>query len=367
MGDLSINQIVISWLNSVYGMNSTKIEYLLKYFNESLQDLWDNFNKEKSNLSMLSQDVINKLTDSKDNFENNLIDILHKENAQVVTYFDDDYPKKLRNIDGFPYILYYKGNLSCADNLSIAVVGSRKATAYGKWACEKFTKELAELKVTIVSGLAAGIDSIAHKTAIKNKSNTIGVIGCGIDVVYPKNNEELYNELIKNDGLIVTEFPFGTKPLHYNFPIRNRIISGLSDGVLVIEAQQKSGTLITASHAANQGKDIFALPGNIDSLYSKGTNLLIKDGAKIVTCIDDIIEEINDLKSLVSKKETIIDYSTLSDDEIKIINCIRTGSKSLYIIKEEANLEIGTTLTILTFLEMKGFIKQLPGKIFSLL
>ena len=362
---LNINQKAIAWLNSVHGVSNGKIGKILEYFNGSTSDLWDNFDAEKSNLQ-LKDEIIRDLSLTKDGFEEILLKKLNKEKAFIVTTYDDDYPRKLLEINGAPCILYVMGSLENINNLSIAVVGSRKATAYGKWAAEKLTKELSELGVNIISGLAVGIDSVAHKTALKCGAKTTGVIACGIDIVYPKINEHLYNEIADKGGAVLTEYTFGMQPMPNNFHDRNRIISGLSDGVLVIEAQERSGTLITAGHAANQGREIFAVPGNIDSIYSKGTNLLIRDGAKITTCINDIIEEIRELKEKAGLNNNTKDLSTLSDEEMKIINCLMAGEKTVYDIKSETGFETAMLLSLLTFLEMKGFLKQLPGNKFIL-
>lgn len=362
--ELNINQITLAWLNSVNGISNGKIAKLIEYFKTS-ENLWENFCSEKLNLASLNQNMINQLTKIKDEFPELLMKKLKDENASLITYFDEKYPKNLKNIDGFPYVLYCKGNLDALDNISIAVVGSRKATSYGKFTAEKFTRELSVLGVTIISGLASGIDSVAHKTAIANNTKTIGVIGCGIDIIYPKKNESLYSDIVASGGAVITEFPFGMEPVPANFPIRNRIISGLSNGVLVIEAQEKSGTLITAGHAADQGKEIFAVPGNIDSLFSKGTNALIKDGAKLVTCIDDIIDEILELKSMVKVEKNKFSLS-FNQNELKIIDILKTGSKSIYEITENIDMEISDILSTLTVLEMKNVVKQMSGKKFYL-
>lgn len=363
--ELNLNQITIAWLNSVNGLSNGKIGKLLEYFG-STEELWNNFSSEKYNLSILKPEIIYNLTKIKDGFGERLFEKLRDENAFIVTYFDEEYPNKLKNINGAPNILYCKGNLSAANNLSIAVIGSRKATSYGKWTAEKFTKELSDLGVTIISGLATGIDTIAHQTAIKYNTKTIGVIGCGINIVYPKKNEMLYKDIVDADGAVITEYPFGMEPMPSNFPDRNRIISGLSDGVLVIEAQEKSGTLITAGHAANQGKEIFAVPGNIESLYSKGTNALIKDGAKIVTCIDDIIEEILELRNMVKNKK-LINNKNINAIELKIINFLMLRDATIYEMSENIDMEISDILSTLTILELKGVVKQMSGKKFVLI
>lgn len=364
MESLNVNQKTLLWL-SANGISNSKISKLLDYFG-SLQELWDNLGSEKYNLTLFINDKTNKLLESKNNFEEKILEKLNKEKAQIVTIYDEEYPKKLKQIDGCPYLLYYKGSMEYINNISIAVVGSRKATGYGKWAAEKLTKELSEIGVNIVSGLAVGVDTIAHKTALKYSTKTFGVIGCGINVVYPKKNLELFKEISDNIGAVITEYPFDIQPVAFNFHDRNRIISGLSDGVLVIEAQEKSGTLITAGHAANQGREIFAVPGNIDSLYSKGTNSLIKDGAKITTSIDDIIEEILELKEKVNLSNKCIDISTLTDEELKIINCIKTEKNTIDELINETKIDIGQLLSLLTLLEMKGVIVQTTGNKFIL-
>lgn len=359
MDSLNIDQKTLLWL-SANGISHVKTSKLLDYFG-STKELWDNFESEKYNLSMLLKDI-NKLSQSKINFEEKILARLNLEKAKIVTVFDESYPEKLRQVESCPYLLYYKGSLDNINNISIALVGSRKATSYGKWAAEKFTKELSELGVNIVSGLAVGIDTIAHKTALKNKAATFGIIGCGINIVYPKKNIELFKEISEN-GAVITEYPLDIQPVAFNFHDRNRIISGLCDAVLVIEAQEKSGTLITAGHAANQGREIFAVPGNIDSLYSKGTNALIRDGAKLTTSLDDIVEEILELKEKVKHKNFVIDYSILTDDELKIISCLRAGKSTIEEINREISIDTGELLSNITLLEMKGLIKVNANKV----
>lgn len=355
MVKLNLNQITLAWLNSA-NISNGKIEKLLEYFG-CTEELWYNFESEISNINF-SMPECDNLLKSKDKFEYYLLKKLKEQNTKIVTIFDDDYPEKLKNISAAPYILYYRGDINQINSLSIAVIGSRKATNYGKWAAEKFTKELSELRINIISGLAAGIDSIAHNTAIKNGTKTIGIIGNGIDIIYPKKNEVLYEKIIESNGAIITEFPFGTAPLSFNFPIRNRIISGLSDGVLIIEAQEKSGTLITAGYAADQGREIFAVPGNIDSMFSKGTNALIKDGAKVVTKIEDIIEEIQELGNRISKSKKNINLSELNNNERKIYESLLLGEKSIYEIGDYTKMEIGDIISSITILELRGIIYQ---------
>lgn len=199
------------------------------------------------------------------------------------------YPEKLKNINGKPRELYCLGNLELLNHKSIAVIGSRNYSNYGKRAAMEFSYNLAKENICIVSGLARGIDSFAHEATLKAKGKTIAVLGSGLDVIYPKDNKRLYENIIKNDGLIISEYLLGTPPRKQNFPARNRIISGLSDGVLVIEARKNSGTNITVDFALEQGKDVYVIPGNIYSNTSDGTNFLIKEGAIPVTSFKDII------------------------------------------------------------------------------
>lgn len=362
MESLNISQKTLLWL-SANGISNDKIRKLLAYFG-SPRNLWDNFEGEKHKLTLLTSDKINKLSQSRDFFEEKILEKLKKEKAQVVTLYDEKYPKRLKQIEGSPYLLYYKGSLDYIDNISLAVVGSRKATAYGEWAAEKLTGDLSLLGVNIISGLAAGIDTIAHTTALKNKAKTFGIIACGINIVYPRKNSDLFRKIADNQGAVITEYPFDTQPAAFNFHDRNRIISGLADGLVVVEAQERSGTLITAGHAADQGREIFAVPGNIDSLYSKGTNALIRDGAKITRSVDDIIEEILELKERARLQKAPIDTSTLTDDELMIFSCLKAGKNTLIDLSRETGMEPGLLLSTLTLLEMKGFISQISGNKF---
>jgi DNA processing protein len=286
--------------------------------------------------------------------------------AEILTDFDDDYPEALKSIDDRPMILYVRGSLKKEDAAAIGIVGSRKATSYGKWACEKISGDLAGLGVTIVSGMASGIDTYAHRAALDSEGRTIAVLGCGVDVVYPQKNKTLYEEISSN-GAVISEFPLGTQPLPFHFPMRNRIISGLSLGIAVIEAQEKSGSLITASYAASQGKEVFAVPGNINSLYSSGTNLLIKDGAKPLITTEDIIEEIPVLRSNSRKMSNKgHEKIPLSETEKKVLGVLQEGPLHSDIIALRTGLDISTVLGTLMILEMKETIKELSSRTFTL-
>lgn len=355
---------VIIWLNHL-GMTSKRIEDLKSWL-EDLSIIWNLDQRILRNSKKFKDEQLNRILKYRNlDYLNNLLIKIEKNNINVLTTLDEDYPESLYNIPDRPAILYYRGKLKSEDKLSIGIVGSRKATAYGKWACERFTRELSEMGITIVSGLATGIDTYAHKMALESGGRTIGVLGNGLDIIYPKNNHKLYNELA-NNGCIFSEYPLGTEPFPYNFPQRNRIISGLSLGIIVIEAKEKSGSLITAHHGLEQGKDIFAVPGNINSIYSGGTNKLIKDGARPLLDIDDIIEEIYELQIICQeRKKSGFDFSDLSIDEEKIMKIIIEGPVHSDNIVIKTGIDISTVMSILTGLELKGMIKELSGRVFT--
>lgn len=206
---------------------------------------------------------------------------------KTITLQDKNYPEKLKHIYGPPQTMYLIGNENLLKEKSIAIVGCREASTYGLQNAYKFGFQLARKGICVISGLAKGVDSYSHKGALAAKGKTIAVVGSGLDIVYPSENIELYKQIILQGGAILTEYPLGSKPEKHHFPARNRILSGLSDGVLVIEAKKRSGTLITVEHALDQGKNVYAVPGNITSENSYGTNELIKEGAIPVTTIED--------------------------------------------------------------------------------
>lgn len=215
---------------------------------------------------------------------------------KTITLLDEEYPEKLKNIYDNPKVLYAKGNIELLNEQSVAIVGCRDCSEYGKNIARKLSYNLAKENICIISGLAKGIDTFSHIGALEAGGKTIAVIGNGLDYVYPFENKDLYERILKNDGLIVTEYNLGIKPEKLNFPARNRIISGLSDAIVVVEAKEKSGALITAEFGLEHGKEVLAVPGNVNSINSKGTNNLIKDGAYIVTDYKDVLECIRQLK-----------------------------------------------------------------------
>lgn len=295
--------------------------------------------------------------------------------VSVITYTDPLYPKNLLNIYDFPPLLYVRGELRETD-INVAVVGSRAASTYGKYVTGRLCRDLAFNGVTVVSGLAKGIDAEAHRGALAARGRTIAVLGCGIDVVYPGENRDLYSE-IPGSGAIITEFPFGTPPNAPHFPARNRIISGLSLGVVIIEATEKSGSLITARTALDQGREVFAVPGIIDAPGSKGTHMLLKQGAKLVENVNDILEEITpqleirnfeENQALQSEQgpEQAADAAALNGSEKALIGVISADPLDVDTIIARCGRPAGEILGMLTDLELRGYIEQLPGKMFVL-
>jgi DNA processing protein len=284
----------------------------------------------------------------------------------ILTFKEDAYPKRLRDIYDPPALLYVRGELKKEDELAVAIVGSRKTSLYGRWITEKVSQELARYGVTIVSGMARGIDSVAHKGAISGGGRTIAVLGCGVDVVYPSENRNLFHQII-NQGAILSEFPMGSPPEGGHFPRRNRIISGLSIGVAVVQASAESGSLITAGYALEQGREVFAVPGNVGAEGSRGTNRLIKEGAKLVETSEDILEDI--LPQWTRERETIQKVEPpkrdLNEEEMALYQLLGETPVHIDVIIRESRLDPGRVSSLLLDLELKGLISQWPGKCFS--
>ncbi len=291
-----------------------------------------------------------------------------KEGIEIVPLFDPKYPTLLKEITDPPIILYAKGNVACLDNPKIAVVGARVSTEYGKQVTEFLVKDLCDY-FCIVSGFAKGIDTYAHETTLHNKGKTIAVFGCGIDTIYPTENKYLIKKIIENKGLIISEFPLGTQPATHRFPLRNRVVSGMSIGVLVCEASEKSGSLITAYSALDQNRDVFAVPGPIYSEASKGTHKLIQAGAKLVTQSNDILVEYQQTLKLPFKANSSLKEQqksaakhALSESEQLIVKSLTNEPQDIEELLNKTKLPIHELLQNLTLLELKNVIKQEAGK-----
>jgi DNA processing protein len=292
-------------------------------------------------------------------------ELIAKYQVDVITMKDRRYPQNLLNTNDPPPLLYIRGEILKKDDLAVALVGSRMAGEYGKMATEKISYDLAARGVTVVSGMARGIDSAAHRGAIKACGRTIAVLGCGIDTIYPPENKDLFAEIVDH-GAVISEFPISTPPLPVNFPKRNRIISGLSLGVVVVEAGTKSGSLITARLALEQGRDVFAVPGSIDSLRSKGTHHLIKQGAKLVEGADDILAEVlpqweqpQRIQEERKEREKELDGAARTVLDLLSLNPLHIDD-----LISRSNMRSCEIAALLLDLELKGWLRQLPGKMF---
>jgi len=283
--------------------------------------------------------------------------------VKVVDFLATEYPKVLLEISDPPPFLYVRGELHGVED-AVAIVGSRRASTYGLVTTERLAGELALHGVTVVSGMARGVDTAAHRGALKAGGRSIGVLGCGIDVVYPPENQRLFKEMAEK-GALVSEFPMGTTPRAENFPRRNRIISGISRGVLVVEAVQNSGSLITARYALDQGREVFAIPGNINSSGSRGTNQLIKQGAKLVDGVEDILEELPQRSKVVAHADPLPSFS-LTPQEAGIYTLLAESPLHIDDIIVKSELTVGDVSAILLRLELKGAVMQLPGKHFAI-
>ncbi len=291
-----------------------------------------------------------------------------KLNIKILTYNSENYPENLKQIHSPPPILFYYGNIELINsNNIVAIVGSRNPTEYGVNATIEIVKALVKKKITIASGFARGIDTIAHREAIINNGNTIAVLGCGLNIIYPASNRSLF-EQIKNNGLIISEFPLDTKPESGNFPKRNRIISGISKAVAVMEAGKKSGTLITAEFALNQGKDLYALPGNIYNYKAKGTNYLIKNGAYLLENANDIIEN-SFSHLLIQGKNKINDNNKKNfsnNDEKSIYNLLLEAPLNFDELVVKTSISPKDLMTHLTVMEINEYIKKVDEKFYAI-
>lgn len=289
-----------------------------------------------------------------------------QQGIDMITIDESRYPSALREIVDPPPVLYIKGNITDEDQTALALVGSRRASVYGIAIAEKFALQLSDYGITVVSGMARGIDTAAHRGALRARGRTIAVLGSGFLNIYPKENKKL-SEKIADHGVVVSEFPMETAPLSGNFPRRNRIISGLSLGVIVVEAAKKSGALITADFALEQGKDVFAVPGKVDSPSSFGVNNLIKQGAKLISSIEDVVEELGlEIKrSLENQPKSFLSQEGLTDIEAKVFSFIPASGIALDVLMDHCQISFPKLSRALISLTLKKRIKQLPGKIFA--
>jgi DNA processing protein len=278
--------------------------------------------------------------------------------VQLLTWDDEAYPHHLKEIDQPPPVIYERGTLKPEDDWAVAIVGTRKVTAYGRQVAEEVASALARSGVTIVSGLARGVDSISHQAAINAGGRTLAVLGNGVDLVYPPENRKLAAQIMEH-GALVSDYPIGTQPDGQNFPPRNRIISGLSLAVIIIEAGLTSGALITASFAAEQGRDVFAVPGNINAPQSQGTNRLIRDGAQPLLSPQDVLETLN--LNMVTEHQAVRSVLPSDPVEARLYGLLSHEPKHVDDIRAQAGMPIETVSATLAMMELKGMVRQVGG------
>ena len=363
-------------LNLLPGIGSARVKQLLQYYDSPELIL-----KEKVSVLAKVQGIGSKLANIIANWESHAdlekeFQVTEKAGVEICTLSDTEYPQLLKEIYDPPLCLYVRGNvksLNCA--FPIAFVGSRRTTRYGIEIAERLTISAVKVGITIISGLARGIDTVAHTAAVEHDGTTIAVLGGGLGYIYPQENIGLARKICEK-GALVTEYPMAAKPDRRCFPMRNRIIAGMSHGTVITEAGARSGALITAQQAIDQGRQVFAVPGRVDSPLSRGCHYLIKDGAKLVETIDDILEEFNlfsQIKEKIFPEEIESSHESndanslqLSDNERIIIALLKKGEMSTDEIVQHSQISTQEVLSVLLGLEIRRLVVQLPGKRYNL-
>ena len=343
--------------SAIPGVGTATFNYLLRRF-KTLEQFWGASSDEIKKLKLDSR-TKDSILEFRANVDPKVyLDKVYASGIKVVSSVDRDYPANLRQISDSPPVLYFRGTLLPSDDLAIAVVGARHATVYGKQVTEKLVFDLVNQGLTIVSGLARGIDSIAHRAALNAGGRTIAVLGSGVDTIYPPENRQLAERIVEN-GAIVSEFPLGFPSVPSNFPARNRIISGLSLGVLVTEAAVDSGSLITAGCAAEQAREVFAVPGPINSKMSEGVNNLIKEGVHPATEAADILEILDiERKSRSTFAKATVDKQVRDKNQQKILGVLDGQAKHVDSIARECDMSIEKVSSSLSLMELSGFVKN---------
>ncbi|MCM8797411.1 MAG: DNA-processing protein DprA [Candidatus Omnitrophica bacterium] len=354
-------------LNMVGGIGSVRLKRLLEFFGKP-EAILDASPEKLMAVSGIGEETAYKIHSFQKNALEREFILAKRDNLKILTQEDRGYPESLKNIYDPPIVLYIKGELKEEDKYSLAIVGCRRASFYGLRNAERFAFELANCGFTVISGMARGIDTASHHGALKAKGRTIAVLGSGLGNIYPPENKELSEDISAN-GAVISEFPIEEKPLRQNFPRRNRLISGLSLGVLVVEAGQNSGALITADFALEQGREVFSLPGEIDSRGAFGTNRLIKEGAKPVLSVDDILEELiipgRQAHCKVAAPVISATNMGLEKEEAIVYNLIQRQPVGLDELIETAGIGLSDIMGTLLKLQMKRLIRELPGKQFA--
>ena len=343
--------------NIVPGIGPAKCRALIDHFGD-LEAAWRADAHELREAGLDRKAIENLLATRAGISLNEEVERVARSGAHVLTWEDAAYPPQLHNIYNPPPLLYVKGEILPEDEWAVAVVGTRRATVYGREATRQIAGDLARNRITIVSGLARGIDAQAHRAALDAGGRTIAVLGCGIDIIYPPENRKLAQEIVER-GALITEYPLGTPPEGGNFPPRNRIISGLSLGVLITEAGVRSGALITADYAVEQGRDVFAVPGSILARGSIGTNALIRDGARAVLGAEDILEELN--LTMVAEQTEARQILPADDTEAALLAHLSAEPTHADELRKQVGLSIAQVTSTLALMELKGMVRQVGG------
>lgn len=360
---MNLNEKALLWLDLFEFLTINKKYKLLEFFNNP-EDIFSEFNDYESDyidFKILTKEQFNNLSKKLDA---KIVDKYLKQyeelGIKVITYYSNEYPEQFKNYDNPPLTLYLKGDISLLKSRCVAVIGTRKVTRYGERVTEKYVEVLSKNGLTIVSGMASGVDSIAHKTALKNKGKTIAVLGGGIEAIYPKTNIGLSKEIAEN-GLLVSEYAPWVKAATYHFPVRNRIIVGLCEATLITEAGIKSGVMHSKNYCLDYGKELFVVPGNIDSPYCAGCNEILKSmqGA-ITTKPQDILESLGIRNQVIKKVQT----KQYSDGENLILDILKSDEVHFDELLNKTKLDTKVLLRLLTTMELSGIIKKLAGNFY---
>ena len=346
--------------NFIPQIGPIRFKKLISHF-KSMEDAWNAGASELYGTG-IEENIIEKIIAGRKNiFPDQEFEKLEKENIKIMTIGDDLYPALLKETHGAPVVLYFKGEIR-KDNLAVAIVGPRKVSIYGQQVASQFAGELSKTGLTIISGMALGVDSIAHTECIKLKNRTVAVLGGGIDTasIYPSSNRQMAESIISGGGTVISEYPIGTPPLKQHFPARNRIISGLSLGTLVVEASERSGALITARFALEQNREVFAIPGSIFSKNSEGTNSLIKLGAKLTSNPEDILEELGlEFTAEIKKTREIVPDN--AEEKLILENLSPDGPIQIDKLAKTVAMNTSALSSLLTLMEIKGKVKNVGG------
>lgn len=348
------------WLgfNLVKGIGPAKVQALLSYFGD-IESAWTASDSQLQKLGVDKRARSNLLNARATLDLDRELEKIRSKNITLLSWNSPDYPTYLKEVDGPPPLLYVVGSLEDIDRWAVAVVGTRRVTPYGRQVTQELVAGLVRNGVTIISGLARGIDAIAHKTALDLGGRTIAILGSGPDNIYPPEHRDLALRIVRDRGAVISEHPLGTEPEAKNFPPRNRIISGLSLGVVVVEAGERSGASITAQFALEQGREVFAVPGNVNSPASRGTNRLIQQGAKLITSAEDVLEELN--LSMVFEHTAAQQALPETAEEAALFEYLSGEPVHVDALSRATGLSSQEVSSTLTLLELKGIVRQVGG------